>query len=93
MQEFITKASGFVYNGFLYDVFFALGFVAVFFFFLWRGKYFNVSPLKSVVLVANLAPRKMKGIMSEGMLLCSENSDGSLKLLSSEGAEPGAEIG
>ncbi len=48
---------------------------------------------KMVVLVANLAPRKMKGIMSEGMLLCSENSDGTLKLLSSEGAEPGAEIG
>ncbi len=48
---------------------------------------------KMVVLVANLAPRKMKGIMSEGMLLCSENSDGTLKLLSSEGAEPGALIG
>ena len=48
---------------------------------------------KMVVLVANLMPRKMKGVMSEGMLLCSENSDGSLKLLSSEGAEPGAEIG
>ena len=48
---------------------------------------------KMVVLVANLAPRKMKGIMSEGMLLCAENADGSLKLLSSEGAEPGAEIG
>ena len=48
---------------------------------------------KSVVLVANLMPRKMKGIMSEGMLLCAENADGSLKLLSSEGAEPGAEIG
>jgi len=48
---------------------------------------------KMVVLVANLAPRKMKGIMSEGMLLCSENADGTLKLLSSEGAEPGALIG
>ena len=48
---------------------------------------------KMVVLVGNLAPRKMKGIMSEGMLLCAENADGSLKLLSSEGAEPGAEIG
>jgi len=48
---------------------------------------------RMVVLVANLAPRKMKGIMSEGMLLCSENADGTLKLLSSEGAEPGALIG
>ena len=56
MQEFITKASTFVYDGFLYDLFFVLGFVVVFFFFLWRGKYFNVNPLKSVILVAIVYP-------------------------------------
>jgi len=48
---------------------------------------------KMVVLVANLMPRKMRGIMSEGMLLCGEDENGSLKLLSSEGSKPGAVIG
>ena len=56
MQEFITKASQFVYSGFLYDLFFALGFVALFFFFLWRGKYFGVSPIRSVLLVLIVYP-------------------------------------
>jgi len=48
---------------------------------------------KMVVLVANLMPRKMRGIMSEGMLLCGEDENGNLKLLSSEGSKPGAVIG
>lgn len=56
MQEFIIKASQFVYSGFLYDFFFVLGFVAVFLFFLWRGKYFGVSPAKSVLLVIIVYP-------------------------------------
>lgn len=34
-----------------------------------------------VVVVANLAPRKMKGIDSNGMILLSENADGSLKFV------------
>ncbi|MBR5559116.1 MAG: prolipoprotein diacylglyceryl transferase [Oscillospiraceae bacterium] len=33
-----------------------MGFVAVFFFFLWRGKYFGVKPIKSVLLVAIVYP-------------------------------------
>lgn len=56
MKEFLTQASQFVYSGFLYDVFFVLGFVAVFFFFLWRGKYFGVSPIRSVLLVVIVYP-------------------------------------
>ncbi len=51
-------------------------------------------PGKTVVLVANLAPRKMRGILSEGMLLCAEDEAGNLKLLTVEdGIAPGSEIG
>ena len=56
MQEFLIKASQFVYNGFLYDVFFVMGFVAVILFFLWRGKYFGVSPIRSLLLVVTVYP-------------------------------------
>lgn len=38
-------------------------------------------PGQRVVVVANLAPRKMKGIDSNGMILLSENTDGSLKFV------------
>lgn len=38
-------------------------------------------PGQRVVIVANLAPRKMKGIDSNGMILLSENTDGSLKFV------------
>ncbi len=38
-------------------------------------------PGQRVVIVANLATRKMKGIESNGMILLSENSDGSLKFV------------
>ena len=52
-------------------------------------------PGKTVVLVANLAPRKMRGVLSEGMLLCAEDTEGNLKLLTVEGGAfaPGSEIG
>ena len=50
---------------------------------------------KTVVLVKNLAPRKMRGVVSEGMLLCASDKDGNLKLITVEGGDfaPGAEIG
>jgi len=50
---------------------------------------------KKVVLLANLAPRKIRGIESHGMLLCAASADGSrLRLLSVEGdMEDGCEIG
>ena len=50
---------------------------------------------KTVVLVANLKPRKMRGILSEGMLLCAQDSEGKLKLVTIEGGDfaSGMEIG
>ena len=49
---------------------------------------------KKVVVVANLKPAKLAGIMSEGMLLCAEDADGNLSLLTAEKDMPnGAEIG
>ncbi len=36
---------------------------------------------KRVVLLANLKPAKLRGIMSEGMILCAENEEGKLALL------------
>jgi methionyl-tRNA synthetase len=50
---------------------------------------------RKVVVVTNLPPRKMRGIVSEGMLLCAFSDDDSkLTLLTvSEDMESGAEIG
>ncbi|HMP31305.1 MAG TPA: methionine--tRNA ligase, partial [Saprospiraceae bacterium] len=46
---------------------------------------------KKVTLLANLAPRKLRGIESKGMILMSENKDGSLKFVAApEDAENGA---
>ena len=48
---------------------------------------------KTVVLVANLAPRKMRGVMSQGMLLCAADENGNLKLATIEGGfKSGMEI-
>ncbi|MBR5010089.1 MAG: methionine--tRNA ligase, partial [Clostridia bacterium] len=49
---------------------------------------------KTLILVSNLAPRKMKGIMSEGMLLSAEDAQGNLKLLTVDGGTaPGSRVG
>ena len=46
-------------------------------------------PGKKVILVDNLKPAKLKGIVSEGMLLASTSADGSsLKLLTVDGDIP-----
>ncbi len=48
---------------------------------------------KKVVVVANLKPAKLAGILSEGMLLCAEDAEGNLSLLTPEKDMPnGAEI-
>lgn len=48
---------------------------------------------KKVVVVANLKPAKLAGVLSEGMLLCAENDNGELALLTAEKDMPnGAEI-
>lgn len=41
---------------------------------------------KQVVIVANLAPRKMRGIESNGMILMAEDADGKLKFVSPDEA-------
>jgi len=49
---------------------------------------------KKVMVLVNLAPRAIAGIMSEGMLLCAEGADGELALMTPEKDMPaGAEIG
>ncbi len=48
---------------------------------------------KKVMVLVNLAPRKMAGVMSEGMLLCAEDADGNLALMTPEkDMASGAEI-
>lgn len=48
---------------------------------------------KQVVVVVNLAPRKMKGIESQGMILTAEDKDGTLQLLKPENiVTPGSNV-
>ncbi len=48
---------------------------------------------KQVVVVTNLAPRKMKGIESQGMILTAEDKDGKLQLLKPENpVTPGSNV-
>ncbi|MDE3214696.1 MAG: methionine--tRNA ligase [Bacteroidota bacterium] len=48
---------------------------------------------RQVVVVANLAPRKMKGIESNGMILMAEDGDGKLHFVSpQEGISPGSTV-
>ncbi len=59
------------------------------------AKHFTCEELvgKNVVLVANLKPAKLRGIMSQGMILCAEDSDGTLRLIAPNGdTTPGSEV-
>jgi methionyl-tRNA synthetase len=48
---------------------------------------------KQVCFIANLAPRKLKGVLSEGMILSAENADGSLAVIMPEkNVTPGSEV-
>ena len=48
---------------------------------------------KKVMVLTNLKPAKLAGVMSEGMILCAENADGHLSLMTPERDMPaGAEI-
>ena len=48
---------------------------------------------KKVMVLVNLKPREIAGMMSEGMLLCAEDADGNLSLMTPEKPMPaGAEI-
>lgn len=48
------------------------------------AQYYSPEELigKEVVVVANLKPVKLRGILSEGMILCGENEKGELKIIS-----------
>ena len=48
---------------------------------------------KKVMVVTNLKPAKLAGVMSEGMILCAEDAEGNLALMTPEKNMPaGAEI-
>ncbi len=48
---------------------------------------------KQVCFIANLAPRKLKGIVSEGMILSAENFDGNLAVITPQKeVKPGSEV-
>lgn len=59
------------------------------------AKYYKPEELvgKQVCFVANLEPRKLKGILSEGMILSAEDADGKLAVVSPAAAvTPGSEV-
>ncbi len=59
------------------------------------AKYYEPEQLigKQVTFIANFAPRKLKGVTSQGMILSAENPDGSLTVISPEGdIAPGARV-
>ena len=49
---------------------------------------------KKVMVIVNLAPRKMAGLESQGMILCAEDAEGNLSLMTPEKSEfpAGSEI-
>lgn len=59
------------------------------------AKYYKPEDLKDrqVCFVANLAPRKLKGVMSQGMILSAQQPDGSLVVIGPTGpVTPGAQV-
>ena len=60
------------------------------------AKYYKPEDLvgKEVLFVANFAPRKLKGVVSEGMILSAVDADGRLVVASpSEEVRPGSSVG
>ena len=60
------------------------------------AKYFKPEELvgKQVCFIANLAPRKLKGIESQGMILSALDNDGSLSVVTvNREVKPGSEVG
>ena len=58
-------------------------------------KYYTPEEMvgKKVMVLVNLKPAKLAGVMSEGMLLCAEDAEGNLALMTPEKPMPsGAEI-
>lgn len=60
------------------------------------AKYYKPEDLigKEVCFIANFAPRKLKGVTSEGMILSAVNADGSLVVIGPSGeVTPGSKVG
>ncbi len=59
------------------------------------AKYYNPEDLvgKQVCFIANLAPRKLRGIESQGMILSAEDADGRLVVITpADDVKPGSEV-
>jgi methionyl-tRNA synthetase len=59
------------------------------------AEYFQPEDIigRQVVLVANLAPRKIRGVQSQGMILMAESPSGTLQFVSAEeAAVPGSRV-
>ena len=50
-------------------------------------EYYSASEMtgKNVVFVANLKPRKLRGVMSEGMMLAADDDNGNVRLVTIDG--------
>lgn len=60
------------------------------------AKFYNPEDLvgKEVCFIANFAPRKLKGVESQGMILSAEDADGRLVVISPSGpVRPGSSVG
>lgn len=60
------------------------------------AKYYNPEDLigKEICFIANFEPRKLKGVVSEGMILSAVNADGRLVVIGPQGeVTPGASVG
>ena len=58
------------------------------------GHYYTAEEMvgKKVIVVTNLPPREMKGIVSEGMIVCAQSPDGALSIVSPEKDIPDGSI-
>ena len=59
------------------------------------AKYYAPEDLvgKEVCFIANFAPRRLKGVESQGMILSAENADGSLVVIGPQGeVHPGCQV-
>ena len=59
------------------------------------AKYYKPEEMvgRTVVLVCNLKPVKLRGVLSEGMILCAGDDEGNLNLVGPEGLLPdGSEV-
>lgn len=59
-----------------------------------KGHYSKEELLgKKIILVQNLKPAKLRGVMSEGMLLAGEDAEGTVKVLEAKMAKVGESVG